>query len=47
MQPKFISLSIIRVELSDKALFLSVASPISSPFMGEDKGEGGEVFAKD
>jgi hypothetical protein len=35
------------VESPDKAAFLSMASPISSPLMGEDKGEGGEVFAKD
>jgi len=47
MQPILSALSIVRAGLSDKALFLSVASLISSPFMGEDQGEGGEVFAKD
>lgn len=47
MQPKLFSLSIIRAELSDKALRLAVAGLIPPPLMGEGQGEGGQVFAND
>ena len=45
-QPGSFPLSIIRVRLPDKALFLPTAGQIPSPLMGEAQGEGGEAFTE-
>ena len=47
MQPGLFALSIIRAELSDKALCVAVAGLISAPSMQEGQGQRCEVFTRD
>jgi hypothetical protein len=47
MQPGLFALSIMRAELSDKALCVAVAGLIFAPSMRDGQGQGREVFTRD